>query len=255
MTDNRPLDTEANAPVLEIEGAGKNFGDVVALDDVSLTVDGGIVGLLGANGAGKSTLFRAVLDLVRLDQGSVRVHGVDPRRDGADASLAARRRIGYLPEDLHLYDRLTGRETLELVAGLRGVDDPDEPTRQLHAFGLDAKADARVGGYSLGQRKKLGLAVAFLGTPPLILLDEPLNGLDAVAMRDLRRRIESMADSGTTFLLSSHVMAFVERICPRVAILREGRLVADDSPDALRRRLGHDEAPFEDVFLALAVDP
>lgn len=238
-----------SAPILRLEGVRKSYGDTVALDGVTFEVDSGVVGLAGANGAGKSTLHRAVLDLVRADAGTIEVAGFDVRRE----PLEARRRIGYLPEELHLYERLSGGEILALVAALKGLDNGAERAELLEYFGLTERRDVLLREYSLGMRKKVGLAAALMGSPPLALLDEPLNGLDTESMRRLRLRIEDMARAGTAFVISSHVMAFVERICERVVILRRGRVAADASPAELRRRTSMTEEPFEDVFLSLAL--
>ncbi len=237
-------------PVLRVDAACKAYGDVVALDDVSFEADGGILGLIGANGAGKSTLYRSILDLVALDSGAIRVAGLEVGRQ----SVAARGQIGYLPEELHFYDRLSGWEHLELIAGLKGLDNTAERRQWLADFGLDDRRDVLVGEYSLGMRKKIGIIAALMGAPRLALLDEPLNGLDTESMRRLRLRIEAMAEAGTTFVISSHVMSFIERVCDRVAILRRGRLVASGTPDEVRHQAGMTGEAFEDVFLKLALD-
>lgn len=240
---------EDKTPVLSIDSVRKTYGQVNALADVTLRVDGGIVGLIGANGAGKSTLFRAILDLVMLDAGSIEVAGFDTRRE----PMEARSRIGYLPEELHLYERLSGKELLRLVAALKGRGTEDEQDELLDYFGLAERAHVLIGEYSLGMRKKIGIACALLGSPPLILLDEPLNGLDTESMRRLRLKIEEIERGGTTFVISSHVMSFVERICERTVILRQGQVVADATPSEVRRQVGMEGEPFEDVFLHLAL--
>ena len=251
MTDSSP-----SVPMLQIEDARKSYGELKAVDGVSLTVSGGIFGLLGANGAGKSTLLKAILDLVPLDGGQILVDGLDVRREGVEA----RRRIGYLPEELRLYDRLTGGELLDLVSGLKSGGSQNRPQELeehrmwMEFFDLWPKRHLLISEYSLGMRKKIGLATALLGSPPLVLLDEPLNGLDAESMRRLRLKIEEMAEAGTTFVISSHVMSFVERVCRRMAILRSGQIVAQGTADDLRDLTGLRSEPFEDVFLTLAVD-
>lgn len=238
-----------STPALLLDGVSKTYGAMRAVDDVSLSVDGEIFGLLGANGAGKSTLFQAILHLIDHDEGTIRVAGHDARTE----ALAVRRAIGYLPEEPVFDDRLTGAELLRFVAGLKGLDNADERRELLAYFSLQDHADKLISDYSLGMRKKVALVVALMGNPPLVLLDEPLNGLDTEHMQRLRLRIESMAEAGTTFVLSSHVMAFVERACQRMAVLRRGRLVAIGNADDLRLAAGMPDQPFEDVFLRLAL--
>ena len=241
---------DGSAPALVVENVTKTYGDLRALDDVSLAVEGGIFGLLGANGAGKSTLFQAILHLIEIDSGRIAVDGLDTRTD----SVAARRRVGYLAEEPQLYGRLTGLELLEFVAGLRGLTNEPERVDLLEELGMARHADQLIAEYSLGMRKKIALITALMGRPRLVLLDEPLNGLDTEHMRRLRLRIERMAADGTVFVLSSHVMAFVERICDRMAILRHGRIAALGTPEDLRAQAGLPGAPFEDVFLRLAIE-
>lgn len=236
---------------LDIREAEKNFGAKKALDGVSFVADGGIVGLLGMNGAGKSTLFRAILGLHRLDGGKIEVGGLDAERH----SLEIRRQVGFLPEEPVLEEKLTGGETLELVAALKGVDPTGgERLELLELFELAAAKDVLVGNYSLGMRKKLALIVALLGRPKLLLLDEPLNALDAASMRHLRRHLETLAAAGSTIVFSSHYLAFAERLCSRIALLHLGKKVADGSPAELRGAAGLEpDAAFDDVFLALAL--
>jgi len=237
--------------VLEVEHVSKRYGAVSALEDVSFTAGGEVFGLLGGNGAGKSTLFRAILHLLDPDQGRIRVAGHDARTE----SLAVRRVVGYLPEEPVLDERLTGAELLCFVAGLRGLDNAHEQRALLAELSLEAQADKLIADYSLGMRKKVALIAALMGRPRVVLLDEPLNGLDTEHMRRLRLRIEAMVEAGTTVILSSHVMSFVERVCQRVAILRRGRLSALGTTADLRREAGMPDQPFEDVFLHLASDP
>jgi ABC-type multidrug transport system ATPase subunit len=233
---------------VSIEGATKRYGELVAVDNVSLSVTRGeVYSLVGANGAGKSTLLRMLVGITEPDAGRLLICG----EDLSNRAASTRRRLGYLPEELVLYERLTGREYLELVAGLKDADSARIPD-ELGFFELLAAQDKLVGGYSLGMRKKLGLAAAMMGSPEVLVLDEPLNGLDVEMMRKLRIRIEDERTNGRALLVASHVMSFVERISDRVGIMRAGILVAEGSPSELRAIAGMNDAPFEDVFFHFA---
>lgn len=235
---------------MAVEGVTKRYGKLVAVNDVSLSVGAGeIYGLAGANGAGKSTLIRMLAGITAPDAGRLVVCGEDLKR----RAPSAKRHIGYLPEELFLYERLTGEEFMHLVAGLKETGS-ETILSELEFFELGAVAGKWVGSYSLGMRKKLGLAAAMLGAPDALILDEPLNGLDVEMMRKLRLRIEQERERGRAILVSSHVMSFVERVCDRVGIMRQGRLVAEGTPDQLRARIMLPDAPFEDVFFRLATD-
>jgi ABC-type multidrug transport system ATPase subunit len=231
-----------------VESLTKRYGETLAVDGVSLRVGAGeVYALLGANGAGKSTLIRMMTGLSEPDSGSVTVCGEEMAR----RPLAAKRHVGYLPEELYFYQRLTGREYLRLVAGLKEAD-ADDVAAEIEFFELNAVADKWVGGYSLGMRKKLGLAAAFTGSPRVLVLDEPLNGLDVEMMRKLRLRLSSERDAGRSFVVSSHVMSFVERAAGRACVMRAGRIAAEGSPAELRALASMPDAPFEDVFFRLA---
>lgn len=233
--------------LVRVESVTKRYGEVVAVNDVSLSISGGeIYSLIGANGAGKSTLIRMIVGITEPDAGHIIICGEDlARRDPA-----TRRHIGYLPEELVLYERLTGREYLHLVAGLKGADAARIP-EEIEFFELDRVENKLVGGYSLGMRKKLGLAAAMIGSPDILILDEPLNGLDVEMMRKLRLRIEDERKRGRALIISSHVMSFVERTSDRAGVMGGGRLVAEGTPAELRQVTGLTDAPFEDVFFKL----
>jgi ABC-2 type transport system ATP-binding protein len=234
--------------VVIAESLRKRYGEVVAVDGVSLSVAAGeVYALVGANGAGKSTMIRMLTGLSLPDEGSVRICGDEMRRHSA----LAKRHFGYLPEELYFYQRLTGREYLLLVAGLKGcgAEGVDE---EIEFFELKAVEHKWIGDYSLGMRKKLGLAAAFTGRPRVLILDEPLNGLDVEMMRKFRLRVEGVSTEGRAVVVSSHVMSFVERVSARVGVMRAGRLVAEGTPAELRERAALADAPFEDVFFRLA---
>ncbi len=213
--------------VLTAEDLGIRFGSHRALEGVSLSVvPGERVALLGHNGAGKSTFFKTILGFLDPDQGRVRIAG---HRPGSDA---ARRMVSYLPETVSFHRALTGLEVMRYFARLRG-----EPVGVamplLERVGIGHAARRQVGTYSKGMRQRLGLAQAMIGTPRLMLLDEPTSGLDPVARRDFYRIVDEVAARGTAVLLSSHGLEEVEDRTDRVAILSQGRLVADGTLGAL----------------------
>jgi ABC-2 type transport system ATP-binding protein len=231
-----------------VEEVTKRYGNLLAVDNVSLSIfPGEVYSLVGANGAGKSTLIKMLVGITEPGAGRLLICG----EDISNRAPSTPKHLGYLPEELVLYDRLTGREYLELVAGLKDLD-PGEIHEELSFFELAAFQSKLVGGYSLGMRKKLGLAAAMLGSPDVLVLDEPLNGLDVEMMRKLRYRIDDERDRGRALLVASHVMSFVERISGRVGIMRAGKLVAEGAPAELRATAGMVEAPFEDVFFHFA---
>jgi ABC-2 type transport system ATP-binding protein len=230
------------------ETVTKRYGPILAVDRVSVSIRRGeVYSLVGANGAGKSTLIRMIVGITEPDAGRILIAG----EDLAHRLPKTKRHLGYLPEELILYDRLTGREYLELVAGLK-ESDPALIADEIDFFELSQVAEKLVGAYSLGMRKKLGLAAAMIGSPDVLILDEPLNGLDVEMMRKLRFRIESESERGRALIVSSHVMSFVERVSDRVGVMRGGRLVAEGSPAELRDQTELADAPFEDVFFRLA---
>ncbi|RME47488.1 MAG: ABC transporter ATP-binding protein [Deltaproteobacteria bacterium] len=212
-----------------LEGVTKRFGDLVAVEAVSFSAGGEIFGIVGNNGAGKSTLFQMIVGLLRPDAGRITRFG----GKGGDP----RAQIGYLPEKTLLYPRLTPWEFLDFVARIRGIPAPpiDE---ELERFHLLSHRDDLIEGLSFGMRRKVGLIAAMLGAPPLVILDEPLNGLDVASMDLVEARLREIVGEGRTVLFSSHYLDFAERICDRIAVLRRGRLLACDAPAALREAYG-----------------
>ncbi len=217
-------------PVIETENLSRRFGEVRAVDGLAMRVErGAVYGFLGANGAGKTTTIRMLLGLIRPHAGAVRLFGAPFRR----ASLA---RVGALVETPSLYPHLTGRENLEIARRLTGraakdVDRAIETVRLAHAAGRLA------GGYSLGMRQRLGLALALLGDPELLVLDEPTNGLDPAGMREVRELITALPERGITVLISSHLLAEVEQIASHVGIIDRGRMVFEGSLGELHARM------------------
>jgi ABC-2 type transport system ATP-binding protein len=214
---------------IEIDGLTKRFGDVVAVDNLSLRIkEGEIFGFLGPNGAGKSTTIDIMLDFIRPTDGTVTVLGHDAQTEGE----AVRRRTGVLPDAYHVYDRLTGIQHIEFVLEMKGVD--EDPMALLERVRIADAADRKAGGYSKGMRQRLVLAMALVGDPDLLVLDEPSTGLDPNGAREMREIIREENDRGTTIFFSSHVMEQVEAVCDRVAIIDRGQLVAVDTIDGLR---------------------
>ena len=210
------------SPALWCDGLRKRYGRRTAVDGVSLSVGRGeVVGLLGPNGAGKTTVIKMLLGLVRPDAGEVMVLG----RPGSDP--AARAGVGYLPELFRYQPWLTAAEVLELHVRLAGADVPAaERHGCLELVGLAARADDRVGGFSKGMQQRLGLAVALVARPELVVLDEPTSALDPLGRADVRDVVLSLRERGVAVLLNSHLIGEVERVCDRVVVLDRGRVAA-----------------------------
>lgn len=217
--------------LVEISHATKRYGAIEAVRDVSFALPPGqTVALVGHNGAGKTTLIKLMLGLVRPTEGSIRILGDDPAAGG----IEARRCLGYLPESVSFNTALTGREVLAFYARLKS--EPVDGIRALlDQVGLAAAADRRIGTYSKGMRQRLGLAQALIGTPRLLLLDEPTTGLDPGLRMEFYEIVGELRDRGATVVLSSHVLTELEERTERVIIVSRGRLVADGTIDALRR--------------------
>jgi beta-exotoxin I transport system ATP-binding protein len=215
--------------VIATRGLSKDFGAGRGLFELELDVQRGeIFGFLGPNGAGKTTTMRLLLDLIRPTAGSARVLGLDTRK----RSLEIRRRVGFLPGDLALYPRLTGRRLLDYLAQVRGG--VDHRLRDSLTERFDAELDRPVRELSTGSRQKIGLIQAFMHEPELLILDEPIAGLDPLVQRSFHALLGEVSAEGRTVLLSSHTLSEVERVTHRLAILREGRLVVVDSLENLR---------------------
>ena len=221
--------------VIEARGAAKTFGELRAVDGVDLAIERGeIFGLIGHNGAGKTTLFKLMLGLLPLSGGTIAIEG---RRVDGPEFREVRRRVAYLPENVVLWDNLSGLETLRFFARLKGVD-PALCAAALERVGLRDAAGRRVRGYSKGMRQRLGFAQALLGEPAIMLLDEPTAGLDPESRREFYRLIDELRGRGTTIVLSSHVLAELQERVDRLAIMRNGRIDALGTLASLRE--GHE---------------
>jgi ABC-2 type transport system ATP-binding protein len=220
-----------DAPAIEVDHLVKKFGDFTAVHDVSFTIDRGeIFGFLGPNGAGKSTTIRSILDLIRPTSGACRVLGLDSRAD----SVEIRRHLGFLPADLSLYPNLTGRRTIQYFANLRGGVDWTRVDALAERFG--AELDRKVGEYSSGNRQKIGLILAFMHEPQVVILDEPITGLDPLVQLEFHTLMREHVSAGNTVFLSSHTLSEVERVADRVGFIRRGELIAVEHMDELREK-------------------
>jgi ABC-2 type transport system ATP-binding protein len=225
------------APPVEARGLVKRYGDVTAVDNVDLTVEAGdVYGYLGPNGAGKTTVLRMLLGLITPTAGEVRLFGASPLEHGA----AALNGVAGFVEAPRFYPYLTGRKNLDMLAALDGGDAKGRIDEALEIVELTDRQRHRVGGYSHGMRQRLGVAAALLRNPKLLLLDEPATGLDPAGMRDMRALVARLSLAGTTVLLSSHLLAEVEELCNRVAIVRTGRIVFEGALADLKRTAGGD---------------
>ncbi|MEZ5988953.1 MAG: ABC transporter ATP-binding protein [Planctomycetota bacterium] len=216
---------------IRTEGLGKSYGGTPGILDLDLEVrPGEVFGFLGPNGAGKSTTIRLLLAYLRPDRGRAAVLGLDAWRE----AVAIRRRLGYLPADLALWPKPTGRQLLTLLAGLRGLPDLGRAEPLAERLGLDL--DKRAGDLSSGNRQKLGIVQAFFHAPELLILDEPTSGLDPLVQAEFCRIVDEERERGRTVFLSTHVLPEAERLCDRVGIVRASRLVTVESVHALRAK-------------------
>jgi len=237
-------------PAIETHGLRRTFGELAAVDGVDLAVPRGtLYGFLGPNGAGKSTTIKCLTGLLRPTGGTMRILGIDPEKD----PVAVKRRVGVVPEDLALFDRLTGAETLTFVGKVHGLDRPTLQSRSqelLTLMDLAAASDNLVADYSHGMRKKMALAAALLPGPHLLFLDEPFEGIDAVASRQIKDLLHAFVGRGGTVFLTSHILEIVERLCSHVGVIARGKLVAQGSIQSLRAA-SHDGKTLEEIFLDL----
>jgi ABC-2 type transport system ATP-binding protein len=226
--------------LIETDRLTKRYGDSRGIDGVSLTVQRGeVFGFLGPNGAGKTTTIRTLLDLLHPTSGSARLFGLDSRRD----SLAIRARLGNLPGEFACDPRRTGREVVSLLAALRGMDGLGRAAELADRFHADL--DRPVGHLSRGNRQKIGLIQALFHEPELLILDEPTGGLDPLMQEEFHQLVGEERDRGATVFLSSHDLEEVERLCDRVAIIRDGRLVTiEHVSDLTARRFRHATVEF-----------
>jgi ABC-2 type transport system ATP-binding protein len=248
-----PPIAENGVAAVEVLGLTKCYGDQLAVDNLNLRVQRGeFFGFLGPNGAGKSTTIKILSGLMLPTSGSAYVAGVDVLRD----PLEVKRRIGILPEEIYTYERLSGYELLEFVGNLYEMDAGAIRSRSIDLFRVldftPEEASKLIVDYSMGMKKKIALASALIHNPEVLFLDEPFNGIDAVTSRSIRHILQSAVRSGITVFFSSHILEVVERLCSRLAIINNGRLVALGTLDEIRHALSASgDAGLDDLFVQL----
>lgn len=239
---------------LEVLGLTKRF-DRLAVDSLNLTVHAGeFYALVGPNGAGKTTTLRMVAGLLRPDAGAVSIFGIDALQN----PVAAKQVMAWVSDEPMIYDKLTPLEYLEFVAGLWGIaPSVSEPVAEglLTSLGLEPHRHERCEGFSKGMRQKVALAGALVHDPRLIILDEPLTGLDAVSARHVKSLLSERVRAGCTVIMTTHILEVAERMADRIGVIASGRLVAEGTLTELRQQNGHADTSLEDLFIALVTLP
>lgn len=251
MTD--PLPSSPRAAGIDVRGLTKLYGNLTAVSDLSFTVDAGeVLGLVGPNGAGKTTTLRSLSGIIRPTSGTIHIAGYDLAAQAVQAKSA----LAFIPDEPHLFEYLSVDEHLQFIARLYGVADAAQRIPPLLAeLELTEKRDALPTELSRGMRQKLAIACGLLHRPRVLMLDEPLTGLDPMGIRKMKATITARAREGTAVLLSSHLLQLVEELCSRILIIQNGRLVAIGAMDDIiadRPQLAG--RGLEDVFLALTGD-
>jgi ABC-2 type transport system ATP-binding protein len=266
VQDGRCVVTAAETPAVSVRHLSKRYGRLLAVDDLSLDVRSGVIfGFLGLNGAGKTTTIRILLDLLRPTSGSAQIHGLDCQRRGLDV----RAEVGYMPGELGFWNDMTGQALLDLLAGLgRRQVEPAYRRHLLDRLELSpGDLERRLREYSTGMKRKLGIIQALQGDPPLLILDEPTEGLDPVIQEAFYDVLFEVRQRGRTVFMSSHVLREVERVCDRIAVIRSGKLALAAPVDDVRRLaarrvrvvfdrdLSDPPPPLGDEFEVLEVQP
>ena len=246
--------TSSNRPIaLALRGVSKSF-DRPAVDALDLTIYGGeFYALVGPNGAGKTTTLRVVVGLLKPDAGSIRIGGIDALSD----PVAAKQITAWLSDEPMIYDKLTPYEYLEFVAGLWRIEPPVAQARARELIGwlgLEPHAHERCEGFSRGMRQKVALAGALVHDPKLIILDEPLTGLDAGTARQVKDVLRARVRDGGTVIMTTHILEVAERMADRIGVIARGRLIAEGTLDDLRRQTGETATSLEDTFLTLVAE-
>ena len=240
--------------MIDFQSLSKSYGAFDAVKPLTLTVQRGeVFGFLGPNGAGKTTTIRMMMGILVPSSGHVTIGGLDCHTQRAQVQ----QRTGYLPDNPVFYDYLRGREILQFVAEMHGLPRREAALRaeqSLQDWGLAEATDEFAVNYSMGMKKKLGLACALMHEPDVLILDEPVNGLDPRAAREVQDRLKAIADEGRTIFVSTHLLDMAERVCTRIGIIDRGRLVAAGTAAQLRREGAASES-LEDIFLRMTQQP
>lgn len=236
--------------MIQIQSVSKAFGNKKAVDDISLEVrPGEIFGFLGPNGAGKTTTIKMIVGLLEQDQGEIRVHGIDVRKD----ALASKKVFSYVPDNPELYEKLTGRAYINFMADIYGVSKEEREERiQKYAerFEMTSNLDGFIASFSHGMKQKIALIGALIHEPDLFILDEPMVGLDPKSSFHLKEIMRTRCDEGKSVFFSTHVMEVAEKICDRIAIINKGKIIALGTLEEIRRQAA-DEGSLERIFLEL----
>ncbi|MCW4033966.1 MAG: ABC transporter ATP-binding protein [Candidatus Bathyarchaeota archaeon] len=236
---------------ININGVSKNFGTVQAVKNLDLQIDAGTVfGFLGPNGSGKSTTMKMIMGLIKPNSGNLNVYGIDVTANPWDVKKI----VGYVPESPRLYDFLTGLEYLDFIADVYGLDAHTKKTRideYLEAFDLENRENEMISGYSHGMQQKIAIIAALLHKPKLLILDEPLSGLDPKSARIVKDLIHKLTSEGVTTILSTHVLEIADAVCDKMAILYQGTKLAEGTPSQLRKESKMPDSTLEDIFLKL----
>ena len=236
---------------VQLGKVAKRYRDIVAVDSIDLGVEyGEIFGLLGPNGSGKTTILKMILGLVKPDSGSINVLGINVEED----PIAVKRRVGYVPEASRMYEFLTGLEYLDLTGDIYGMIPMEKKKRideYLEALELEGREGDMISSYSQGMKQKVAVISALMHNPEILLLDEPLSGLDPRSARIIKDLLRKLASKGVTTIMSTHILEIAQAMCDRITVMYEGRPLALGSMEELRERASMPGSDLEDVFLKL----
>jgi ABC-2 type transport system ATP-binding protein len=241
----------SSTPVVKLEDVVKRYNEILAVDHINLTINPGeIFGLLGPNGSGKSTTLKMLLGLVQPDSGVISALGINVQQD----PVALKRQVGYVPESPRLYEFLTGIEYLDFIGDVYGMQPSDKASRineYLRALQLEGREGDMISSYSEGMKQKTALISAFLHRPKLLILDEPLSGLDPRSARIVKDFLHELKSQGVTTVLSTHVLEIAEALCDRIGIMYRGKLLALGNMNELREMSKLPDSGLEEIFLKL----